>query len=217
MQKEFWHDRWENRQIGFHQDESNPYLDKYWPSADQTKIQRVFVPLCGKSLDLIWLSDNGFEVIGVELSQIAVEEFFRDNDLQYKVRMVDKLKFYETENISIICGDFFDLTKDVLGMVSYVFDRASQIAMPEHMRDAYCSHLSAITENARLFVITMEYDQDAMQGPPFSVSEDEINKHYFSGYEINRLETFDLLEVSPHFKEKGLNKLLEKVYMLSPL
>lgn len=217
MQKDFWHDRWKNRQIGFHQDKINPYLEKYWPVVDQTKTERVFVPLCGKSSDLLWLSEQGFEVIGVELSQIAVEEFFSDNNLQYEVKTVDKLTYYETENISIICGDFFDLTRDSLGKVSYVFDRASQIALPADMRDAYCSHLSAITADAKLFVITMEYDQNAMQGPPFSVPEDEIYKHYASNYKINRLETCDLLEVQPHFKEKGLKQLLEKVYLLSPL
>jgi len=217
MQKEFWHDRWQNRQIGFHQDEINPYLEKYWPKADQTKTERVFVPLCGKSSDLLWLSDNGFEVIGVELSQIAVEEFFSDNDIQYTTRIFGKLTYYQAEKITIICGDFFELTSDNLGVVSYVFDRASQIALPEDMREAYCSHLSTIAAAARLFVITMEYDQSVMQGPPFSVSEDEIYKHYGSGYKINKLETYDLLAVSPHFKEKGLNHLLEKVYMLSPL
>ena len=217
MKKEFWYGRWENRQIGFHQDEINPHLEKYWPKADQTKTERVFVPLCGKSSDLLWLSEQGFNVIGIELSQIAVEEFFTDNNLQYNVKVIDKLKYYETENISIICGDFFELTKDSLGSVTYVFDRASQIALPEDMRDAYCSHLSAIAAGARLFVITMEYDQSIMQGPPFSVPEDEIYKHYDSGYKVNKLETYDLLEDSPHFKEKGLKTLLEKVYMLSPL
>jgi len=217
MHKEYWQDRWQNQQTGFHQDDINPYLEKFCPAHVTNKTERVFVPLCGKSSDLIWLADRGFEVIGVELSQIAVEEFFEDNNLPYVIKTTDKIKIYEADNISIICDDFFEVSRDLLGDISYVYDRASQIALPEAMRRDYCKHLAKITAGADIFVITMEYDQNLMQGPPFSVSEAEMHRHYDSYYTIDKLFTHDLLEESPQFKERGLKNLLEKVYILSPL
>ena len=78
MQPEFWHDRWQRNQIGFHQEQVNPCLERLWPQLELPRGARVLVPLCGKSLDLSWLAASGFEVLGVELSQTAVEQFFSE-------------------------------------------------------------------------------------------------------------------------------------------
>lgn len=216
MDKEFWHQRWQNRQIGFHQDDINPYLIKYWPQKTE-QLQRVLVPLCGKSADMLWLAEQGYDVLGVELSQLAVEEFFDDNKLKYDVKQIEHFSVYSTEQITIYQGDFFELTAILSGEFDYVYDRASQIALPREMRDRYCQHLCNIAAKATIILITMEYDQSQMNGPPFSVLEEEIEQHYASKYAINRLEVFDLLVVSPDFKQRGLDSLLEKVYRLTPL
>lgn len=217
MDKAFWLDRWQNRKIGFHQDHINPYLTKHWSALEPDSGNRIFVPLCGKTMDLLWLAEQGYEVIGVEFSQSAVEEFFKEQSLAYQLTVNGKLNSYQSENITIYQGDFFDLTAEVLGQVSVVFDRASLVALPATMRQAYCDHLSDLAAGANMLLVSMEYDQAAMQGPPFSVPESEINQHYSKFYQINVLEEADLLSSSPQFSERGLQSLNEKVYKISPL
>lgn len=217
MNKDFWLERWENRKIGFHQGHINPYLKKHWPGIDSKAGNNVFVPLCGKSEDLIWLASKGYEVTGVEFSQIAVEEFFQKQSLAYDVTISGNLKLYQSENIRIYQGDFFDLTIEALGNVSIVFDRAAMIALPDTMREAYCSHLRQLAAGASILLISMEYDQALMQGPPFSVPESEIGQHYSKFYQIDILEETDLLSESSQFSEQGLKSLKEKAYKISPL
>lgn len=217
MKKEFWLDRWESRQIGFHQVDINPHLLHYWPQITKGGLNRVFVPLCGKSKDLLWLSDQGYDVVAVEFSQTAVEEFFEDHQLNYELLVVGKLSSYTSKNITIYQGDFFDLNKEILGPVSFVFDRASMIALPEDLRGKYSNHLGKLIGAAGIYLICMEYDQSKMQGPPFSVSELEVEKHYLKNYQIEKLETVDLLISSPQFKERNLESLNEKVYKLLPI
>lgn len=197
MKKEFWLDRWENRQIGFHQADINTHLLNLWPKATEGALNRVFVPLCGKSKDLLWLSDQGYDVVAVEFSQTAVEEFFENHQLSYELSAVGNLNSYASENITIYQGDFFDLTKEIIGSVSFVFDRASLIALPDDMRGKYCKHLAELIGAADIYLICMEYDQSQMQGPPFSVSELEVEKRYLENYQIQKLETVDLLITSP--------------------
>jgi thiopurine S-methyltransferase len=217
MKKEFWLDRWENRQIGFHQADTNPYLLTHWPKAVEGELNRVFVPLCGKSKDLIWLSDQGYEVVAVEFSQMAVEEFFQEQELGYELSSLGELNVYRSENITIYQGDFFDLSKEVIGAISIVFDRASLIALPEDLRVRYCKHLYELIDAADIYLICMEYNQEKMQGPPFSVSELEVQRHYSTSYQIKKLETVDLLATSPQFKERDMESLDEKVYKLLPI
>lgn len=217
MKKDFWLDRWENRQIGFHQVDINPHLLNYWPQTTEGGLNRVFVPLCGKSKDLLWLSGQGYDVVAVEFSQTAVEEFFKDHQLSYELSAVGNLRSYTSKNITIYQGDFFDLNKEILGPVSLVFDRASLIALPEDMWCKYSEQLSELAGTANIYLVSMEYDQSKMQGPPFSVSELELEKHYLKNYQIEKLETVDLLITSPQFKERNLESLNEKVYKLIPI
>jgi len=107
MQPEFWHKKWESNQIGFHQPEVNPYLQRHWPDLAIPAQARVLVPLCGKSLDLLWLAGRGHRVLGVELSEKAVEDFFREQQLQPQVSEQGDFKVYRADAIELWCGDFF--------------------------------------------------------------------------------------------------------------
>lgn len=216
MKKEFWLDRWANRQIGFHQADINPYLLTHWPKTVEGERNRVFVPLCGKSKDLIWLSDQGYEVVAVEFSRMAVEEFFHEQKLDYTESSLGELNVYISGNITIYQGDFFDLSKEAIGAVSIVFDRAALIALPEDLRVRYCKHMYELIGVVDMYLVCMEYNQEKMQGPPFSVSELEVQQHYSMSYHVKKLETVDLLATSPQFKERGLESLDEKVYKLTP-
>lgn len=215
MKREFWVERWKNKQIGFHQNEINPYLLKYCSCLDIAEGGVVFVPLCGKTNDIIWLAEQGYKVVGIELSQIAIEEFFHENSLEYETYTTGNLVSYTSHNITLYHGDLFDLSKEELGNVSAVFDRAALIALPESMRESYFEHIVNITNKAVMLLITMEYDQNIMSGPPFSVPESEINKYYSDTYCIQQLGQSDLLLESTQFSESGLKSLIEKVFKLT--
>jgi len=217
MEQSFWLNRWENRQIGFHQQQINEYLLRHWDQFHLPEQGRVFVPLCGKSADMVWLADKGYDVTGVEYSQIAVEEFFQENNLDYELTVKDPFNIYRSDKITIFQGNFFDLKKDLIGQIDFIFDRASLVALPDELRGRYAEQLYRLTEQTDMLLITMEYDQKQMQGPPFAVTAEEVSQHFSSFYTVRELETQDLLSISPQFKERGLKSLLEKAYKLSAI
>lgn len=217
MEADFWHERWENNLTGFHLDEVNPYLKEYWANLNLKAGARVFVPLCGKTLDLIWLADQGYEVIGIELSPLAVEAFFTENNLSAQHTQIAGLDCWQSENISFFCGDFFNLTPEILGQIDAVYDRASLIALPPTMRPEYIEKLSELVQAAPNLLVTLEYDQSKMGGPPFSVSEDEIKSLYQARYRVKPLISQDVLGNNVKFRDKGLDALNECIYQLEPL
>lgn len=215
MELDFWHERWEMGQIGFHQSDFNPYLLKHWPDLDIPSGSEVFVPLAGKSNDMFWLAENGYKVIGVELSSIAVKAFFEENQLDYSIRNESDFDIYTAGNIEIYCGDFFQMKPYVLQNTQAVFDRASLIALPPELRRAYVTHMRAILPNeSKILLVAMQYQQEQMDGPPFSVHEDEVFELYDEGFHVMRLECFDVLAENERFKERGLSKLHECVYRI---
>ncbi len=216
MEKDFWLERWEREEIGFHQNEVNPYLCEFWPGLKLARGSMVFVPLCGKSRDMKWLHDQGHQVLGVELSAIATQAFFKENG--YSPEHTNKGKFdcYEANGIRISCGDFFDLSRNDLAKVSAVYDRASLIALPPEMRVRYVRHLVSILPPAtQILLITVDYPQQEMQGPPFSVSPDEVEE-LFRGYaEVRLLSQPEVLEQNPRFQQRGLSRLQENIFKVT--
>ena len=217
MKADFWHERWQQNQIGFHQAEINSHLQAYWGGMELGPEARVFAPLCGKSRDLLWLRSQGHPVLGVELSPIAVGAFFSENRLEATVEPQGAFQRWYVDGLEILCGDFFDLTADALRGVAGVYDRASLVALPPTMRTGYAAHLKAILPpDAAILLVTMEYPQPEMNGPPFSVSEAEVRGLYEDTYTVERLFTLDALAENPPLREKGLSALEEKVYRLAP-
>ncbi len=217
MKHDFWHERWLRNETGFHQQEFNTHLQEFWSRLGLPSDAGVFVPLCGKSLDLLWLRAQGHEVTGVEISPVAVGDFFREKELTPRKSRQGPFERWETDGLAILCGDFFDLKVTDLQNCSGIFDRASLIALPPEMRDDYAAHLRRITPpGARALLVAMEYSQEQMQGPPFSVGEEEIRKLYGQAYDIKRLYSLDILEEHARFREKGLTSLTEKVYLMEP-
>lgn len=215
MDQDFWHQRWQLNQIGFHSDKINPHLEKYWPKLTKTSNDVVFVPLCGKSKDLLWLLAQGHQVIGVELSQIAVNAFFSENELEPAVFRRDGFCVYEINNLQIWCGDYFDLLSKAFDRITLVYDRGSLVALPSEMRDDYVSKLrDLIKSDSQILLISFDYDQSEMSGPPFSVKREEIEKLYGSWCNIELLEVQNVLNREPQFKSKGISKMEEFVYKL---
>lgn len=216
MEADFWRQRWENNLIGFHLDEVNPYLRANWAALNLKAGARVFVPLCGKSLDLIWLADQGYEVVGIELSPLAVKAFFAENNLPVEHSHIDGLEYWHSEKISIFCGDFFALSAEILGQVDAVYDRASLIALPATMRQAYAAKLTELARSAPKLLVTLEYEQSKMEGPPFSVSENEVKSLYQANYEVKQVSAQDVLGDNEKFRIKGLEYMNECIYQLIP-
>jgi thiopurine S-methyltransferase len=216
MKKYFWLERWEREEIGFHQNEVNPYLCEYWQELHLAHDSVVFVPLCGKSRDMLWLREQGHQVLGVELSNIAVQAFFEENG--YTPHHVTRGKFEhcEADGIRILCGDFFDFSKDDLAKVSAVYDRASLIALPPEMRERYVRHLASILPPAtQILLITVDYPQSEMPGPPFSVSPGEVEALYREHAEVRLLAQMDVLAQNPRFQQRGLSRLQENIFLLT--
>ena len=188
MEASFWHQKWENNAIGFHQHIPNPLLVKYFNTLSLDKGDRLFLPLCGKTLDIAWLLERGYRVAGVELSELAIEQLFSSLDVEPKITEIGTLKHYGINNLDIFAGDIFQVSRKILGDVDAVYDRAALVALPETMRLRYAAHLMKISGHAQQLLVTFEYDQNAMNGPPFSVIDDEVHTHYQNSYNVSLLE-----------------------------
>ena len=216
MEKSFWHERWERQEIGFHQNEINPFLARHWPELQLAPDAKVFVPLCGKSLDMLWLRKQGHPVLGVELSPIAAQTFFRENGYMPEHTAKRDFECYEAGNIRILCGDFFDLKKDDVKDVRTVYDRASMVALPPAMRERYVRHLLDILPPAtRILLLSFDYHQPEMPGPPFAVSVEEVELLYKGRANIRLLSRHDTLDENPRFRERGLTRLQENIFLLA--
>jgi thiopurine S-methyltransferase len=184
MDASFWHQRWEKNDVAFHESEANPLLVKYFKEISLVKGSRVFLPLCGKTLDILWLLSNGYRVAGAELSKIAIEQLFMELGVEPKISGVDGVDRYSAQNIDIFVGDIFHLSSKMLGLVDAIYDRAALVALPEEMRNRYTANLMEITDKAPQLLICYEYDQSLMEGPPFSISNEEVNQHYRDSYDL---------------------------------
>jgi len=189
MEASFWHQKWESGEIAFHESEVNPFLVTHFEKLNLAKGSRVFLPLCGKTRDFSWLLTCGYRVVGAELSQLAVNELFKELGLEPKISIAGKLTRYSAKDIDIFVGDIFDLSAEYLGPISAIYDRAALVALPAGMRERYTSHLINISGTAPQLLISYEYDQLVMEGPPFSVAENEVMQHYEAAYQLKLVET----------------------------
>lgn len=184
MDASFWHQKWENNEIAFHEGKANAHLVKFFGELSLAKGSRVFVPLCGKTVDIAWLLAGGYRVAGAELSELAVRQLFADLGVEPGILAAGKLTRFTAANIDIFVGDIFDLSAELLGPVDAVYDRAALVALPEQIRSRYTAHLMEITNKAPQLLITFEYDQALMEGPPFSIGSGEVYRHYRDSYDL---------------------------------
>jgi len=192
MDADFWHRRWRKNEIAFHEGNGNLLLVRHFDELCGEQVGRVFLPLCGKTRDIGWLMSRGKHVAGSELSETAVEQLFKDLDVKPERSDLGKLTRYTADGIDIFVGDIFDLSADVLGSVDVVYDRAALIALPAAMRPRYAAHLMKLTNIAPQFLLTFEYDQNLMDGPPFSVTEEEIRRCYDERCDLKRIVSVDV-------------------------
>jgi len=215
MHAEFWLERWREGRTHFHQEKVTPLLQKYWPMLALPTASQVLVPLAGKSLDMLWLAAQGHRVLGVELSQLAVEQFFSENHLQAQKHVHPHGVHYCCENIEIICGDIFALDAQVLANCIGVYDRAALIALPAAMRAQYMRHVyGQLADQYQGILITLDYPQAQMDGPPFSVDDTEVQMLSAPHSEALILDRRAILDKEPKFAERGMTRLDTVVYKM---
>ncbi|MEH6449726.1 MAG: thiopurine S-methyltransferase [Oleispira sp.] len=218
MEHTFWRNKWDINQIGFHLNYVHPLLKRnlelFKVNGQLKDQQTIFVPLCGKTLDINYLLSQDYSVVAVELSEIAVQAIFEVLNIKPAVSEWQGGKLYQAKNLQVFAGDFFALTQADLGDVALVYDRAALIALPQEMRLDYASHLAKITQYASQLLITLDYDQTIASGPPFAVSSKEVEALYGGTYPIQLIEEADIIEEEPRFKAKGLTSFQQRAYKL---
>lgn len=211
MDTDFWHQKWAEGKLGFHKSAAHPLLVKHFPALTLPANSRIFLPLCGKTLDIAWLLSQGCRVVGAELVETAIAQLFAELGVEPQITESGALKRYSTENVDIFVGDIFEVSRELLGEVDAVYDRAALVALPQDIRDRYTAHLVHITETAPQLLITFEYDQALMTGPPFSINRAEVERQYGAHHHITQL---DCIDVPGGFK--GTIAATEQVWRLQP-
>jgi len=213
MQPEFWHARWSSNRIGFHRDAPLPLLVTHWPTLDLPAGSQVFVPLSGKSLDMVWLADQGHRVLGVELSELAVRQFFQERGLVPQVHATAAGAHHVAGPYELIVGDAFALDASVLAECAAVYDRAALIALPPALRRTYAATAwHRLPAACRGLLVTLAYPQAEKQGPPFSVERDEVHALLDADWRVDEIERRDILASEPSFVSEGVTALSTTVY-----
>lgn len=218
MEADFWHERWQRGELGWHLDEVNPLLVDYWDRLGLDPGITVLVPLCGKTRDMQWLAQRGHSVLGVELSRAGAEAFFAEAGLTPEISDAGSFRCYQAGRIRILCGDFFDLTPRDLADVGAVYDRGALVALNPELRERYVGRLLGSLDAPKpTLLISFDYPQDEMDGPPFAVDQAQLERFFGKTHRVRELAALDVLSDQPRFRERGLSRLSELVVALEPL
>ncbi len=216
MDPQFWRERWQNGEIGFHQAQVNADLRSQWPQLNCPPGAPVFVPLCGKSIDMAWLHAQGHTVVGIELSELAVASFFEEQQLSPVRETLGPLQRWRAPGYELYVGDFFALHAAPLAQMQAVYDRAALIALPAPLRARYAQRLSlTLPAGCRVLLLTLDYPQQQMTGPPFAVAEPEVRALFGRNFTVRLLASRDALAEEPRFRKRGLQALNAQAYLLA--
>ena len=215
MNPSFWLERWQNNEIGFHQDKVQPALIKHWPGLKVAKGARVFVPLSGKSVDMEWLAAQGHHVIGAELSELAVDTFYTERKLTTNIEKIGAFTVKRSGPYEIWCGDFFALSHETFADVTAAYDRAALVAMPPDMQARYAEKFAELMPgNSQTLLIGLDYNPSEMKGPPFAIPRDQVNTLLKDHFDVSLIEARDGLTKSEHLAKRGITRLEEASYLL---
>ncbi|MBV2123118.1 MAG: thiopurine S-methyltransferase [Candidatus Thiodiazotropha sp. (ex Ctena orbiculata)] len=214
---ENWLQRWEDDNIGWHHVEFNQHLLNYWHTLYLPAGSLVLAPLCGKSRDMFWLAEQGYRIRGIELSRLAISQFFDEHNLQPTLEQSDYFEQWRQGPFELLCGDIFDLAQHDTSDVDAVYDRASLIALNPQQRQQFARLIiELLPSHAKILLVTLEYPQDEMDGPPYSVGEAEVRELFGQDFTINLLHQLDLLQNTDRYQHHGVSKMVEKIYLLKP-
>lgn len=215
MEPAFWEARWQHDEIGFHLPSIHPLLKEYLPVLALPEGSTLLLPLCGKTLDIGYLLSLGYRVVGVELSELAVTRLFEELGAEPEVTVWQGGKCWRIDGLTVFQGDFFRLDSTDIGPVDAIYDRAALVALPPAMRERYAERLVDLTHAAPQLLISFEYDQAEMDGPPFAVDTQEIGRLYGDLYELRELSREDIIDRAERFRERGLDSFVEVAWHLT--
>ncbi len=213
MKKDFWLNKWNENSIGFHRSDFHPNLIKNISRFEELE-KTILVPLCGKTLDMIYLKDQGFKVVGIEFSKKACEEFFKENNISYdEIKQGDYIQF-RSKNIDLYCGDYFKFIPSE--KLNYAYDRAAIVALDPDTRKSYADqYAKLLNPGGKLLMLTFEYDQSKCQGPPWSTEEYFIYEYFEKEFDIEILESEEIEVGNPRMRESGIETATQKSYLLT--
>jgi thiopurine S-methyltransferase len=215
MDPDFWLERWKLSDIGFHQPKVQPALALHWAGLGVAQDTAVLVPLCGKSLDLVWLAGQGYRIIGAELSELAVDAFFSEHGLTPDVKTIDGFVVKSASAYELWCGDFFALRPQHVPAIQAAYDRAALVAMPPALQPRYAAKLAELLKpDAPMLLIGLDYNADEMQGPPFSTPPSQVNTLFAEAFDVALIDRHDGLAKSQHLAKRGVTRLEEASYLL---
>ena len=205
MAIEFWHNIWNEQRIGFHRDAVHVDLIQYFDQLNCRAGDRILVPLCGKTLDMVWLAHQGLEVIGIELSAVAITAFFQEHDLAYECEQLSAdVSVYTAPQITIYCANIFKLDDALIKPCDTCFDRAALIALPYNIRQRYIDHIANFLKpEAALLLIGMHYPHQ-VEGPPYSVTLSEIKSLFQSQFDYELLQEQHEENMPEHLQARGI-------------
>lgn len=213
MEPSFWIERWQKGDIGFHRDSPHSSLDSHWNDLSVPSSGTVFVPLCGKSLDLTWFAHKGHRVIGIELSPLAIADFFESQNLTPETRQSGEFSVHVAGPYELWCGDLFALPHEALAGISAVYDRASLVALPPKMQKDYADWLAANIADAPILIVGLAYDEAEMNGPPFSIPQSRVRELLSEHFDLEVLSDTDVMAANDGLRKRGLTGLQETVYL----
>jgi len=213
---EFWLERWQKGEIGFHASATHDFLTKHWPSLALSSGSTVFVPLCGKTFDMVWLAAGGHRIVGVELAPRAVEDFFAEQHIEASTRTAGAFTVHTGGPFTIWCGDIFELPKEAVDGVAAVYDRAALVALPPGLQSRYAKTLCGLVPTAPILLISLTYPNGQIDGPPFATPLMKVAELFGVTYDISLRETRDGLETSTNLRDRGVTALDESAYVLTP-
>lgn len=211
MEHQFWQNKWQKNEIGFHLPQANPLLIDNFHYLDLSPGATVLVPLCGKTIDIHWLLAMGMHVIGIELIESAVEQLFGELSLTPDVVQCDAIRMYRAGKLTVFVGDMFDIKNDNFPSIDAVYDRAALVALPEPMRSLYVEKLLVLSKHSPQLIVTLEYDEAIANGPPFSISQDRLYSKYRESFVISHLS-----KTPVEGGMKGKCPAVEDVWHLTP-
>lgn len=216
MEAEHWHSRWEEGRIGFHTGKPNPWLERFYSTLKLNPGDSVLLPLCGKAVDLVWLAERGHPVTGIELSKIALEQFFEEQALESTSTTTPPFTTWKSGAITLLEGDFFDLQPETIEGCHTLFDRAALVALPEAMRRQYVAHLETLLPSgSRILLVVTDYPQEEKTPPPFAVSDEEVQQLYGKQFSIERLHSENLSASQDPLSQRGVTSLVENIYLIT--
>lgn len=216
MEREEWIRRWAEGRIGFHRATVQPWLvdhaGRFLPRGDEC----VFLPLCGKSVDLIWLEQRGHPVVGLDVAEQAFRDFLKEQGRVAAEHESPPFKVFSSGRIELLCGDFFEMRRERHGDFPAILDRAALVAIEPRRRAEYASRLvELLRPGGRTLLVGLEYDESKMAGPPFTVARDEVARLFGAACTIEPLGTSDPMQSEPVWKERGLDAMTEYALLLT--